>query len=70
MGDGLVFDRVEGEQSLGLWLADNGAGLSLADRLALVRQVAEALQYAHGHGVVHRALRIGPAIVALRQRDW
>ncbi|MDN4479710.1 BREX system serine/threonine kinase PglW [Demequina muriae] len=62
-GDGLVFDRVEDEQPLDLWLADNSADLSLAERLGLVRQIVEALHYAHGHGVVHRALSPSDVLV-------
>ena len=35
----------------------SGAPLSVAEALSVLRDVARALQYAHGHGVVHRDIK-------------
>ena len=50
----IVLEHVEGEP-LDRYCA--GRQLTLADRLALFRQVASAVQYAHRHLVVHRDLK-------------
>jgi serine/threonine protein kinase len=49
---------------LDLWLADHPGDLSAAGRLALLRQVAEAVAYAHANRVVHRGLT--PHAVSVR----
>lgn len=56
LGIGLVYDHSEGMQRLDLWLAEQTNGLSLDHRLALIRQLSEALGYAHRNQVVHRGL--------------
>ncbi len=56
LGPALVLDAEPDWPSLDQWLADHGERLSLHDRLDLIRQVADAIRYAHGHGLVHRAL--------------
>ncbi len=51
----LAFEYVEGKD-----LADRiseGPALSIAEALAIVRQAAEALDYAHRQGVVHRDIK-------------
>lgn len=65
-GPALVFDHDPDERPLHQWLADPAiaAKLTLDDRLAVVRQVAEALDHAHRRGVTHRAL--SPATVLVR----
>lgn len=57
-GPCLVFDHIPGEQTLDRWLKTPEVrdGLGMDDRLALVRDVAEAIAYAHTRGVFHRAL--------------
>lgn len=77
LGAGLVFPYDKHDQRLDLWLADQRGELALTDQIELVRQLAEALQYAHSNGVVHRGLnpqavtvhptRRGPQ---LRIGDW
>lgn len=67
MGVGLVYPRDEKYQRLDLWLADRPDGVALLTQLTIVRQIAEALGYAHGHRVVHRALN--PSAVFVRERQ-
>ena len=50
-----VMPYVDGE-TLRAWLTREGA-LSLTDAVRLLRELADALAYAHGHGVVHRDLK-------------
>jgi len=54
LGIGLVYPHSEFER-LDLWL--NDARPNLETTLSVIRQVAEAVNYAHGKGVAHRALR-------------
>ena len=56
LGVGLVYDYDDAWQRLDLWLAGQPAGVPLTTQLSIVRQVGEAVQYAHGNKVVHRAL--------------
>lgn len=56
LGAGLVFDRDTGARRLDLWLADQTRPQTLTDQLGLIRQLAEALDYAHRSHVVHRGL--------------
>jgi serine/threonine protein kinase len=56
LGVGLVYPFDERFQRLDWWLADQAASISTADRLALVREVAETVAYAHDNRVVHRGL--------------
>ena len=56
LGIGLVYPEDERLQRLDLWLADQAGGVALADQLSVLRQVAEAVDYAHGNRVVHRGL--------------
>nr|WP_246300095.1 BREX system serine/threonine kinase PglW [Actinopolyspora biskrensis] len=67
LGVGLVYEDDQRLTRLDLWLADHGANLTLEQQLDLLRQVAEALNYAHRHRVVHRGLT--PSAVSLRQRS-
>jgi serine/threonine protein kinase len=64
LGVGLVYPLDDRFQRLDLWLADHAASLSAAEQLALLRQVAEAVAYAHGNRVVHRGLT--PHAVSVR----
>jgi serine/threonine protein kinase len=55
-GVGLVYPYDESYERLDLWQADRPQGVPLAEQLALIRQIAEAVGYAHRHRVVHRGL--------------
>jgi serine/threonine protein kinase len=67
LGVGLVYPDDPRFQRLDLWLADQPAGIALEQQLSIVRQVAEALAYAHGSRVVHRGLT--PQSVRVRTMD-
>jgi serine/threonine protein kinase/predicted transcriptional regulator len=56
VGPALVFEHAPDALRLDHYLTRDGARLDLASRLALVRQLAETLQYVHEHRVFHRAL--------------
>jgi serine/threonine protein kinase len=66
LGVGLVYPVDERFQRLDLWLADQNGRVPLADQLSLLRQVAEAVSYAHQNRVVHRGLT--PHAVLVRGR--
>src|SRR5712691_2566041 len=67
LGIGLVYPRDERYQRLDLWLAGQPDGIAITDQLDIIRQVADALLYAHSNRVVHRCL--SPHAVWVRQRD-
>ncbi len=56
LGVGLVYPLDERFQRLDLWLAEQSEGIAVADQLSILRQVAEAVSYAHANRVVHRGL--------------
>lgn len=64
LGTGLVYPADDKLQRLDLWLAEQPHGLSLETQLDLVRQVAEAVHYAHGNAVAHRDLN--PSAIWIR----
>lgn len=64
LGVGLVYPADDRYRRLDLWLAEHRAGLPVQTQLSLLRQVAEAVSYAHRHRVVHRGLT--PAAVQVR----
>ncbi|RYF60894.1 MAG: BREX system serine/threonine kinase PglW, partial [Comamonadaceae bacterium] len=66
LGIGLVFHQPKDDVRLDLWLADHSAALSLEGQLELVAAIAEIVQYAHRHRVVHRTLN--PRAIVVRQR--
>ena len=66
LGVGLVYPVDDQFQRLDLWLADQVGRISLDDQLSLIRQVAEAVSYAHQNRVVHRGLT--PHAVLVRPR--
>ena len=79
LGVGLVYDFDESWQRLDLWLAGRTGGVPLVTQLSIVRQIGEALQYAHGNKVVHRGLTpraiwvrdvAGTDEVKVRIGDW
>lgn len=65
LGPGLVYPYDRAWQRLDLWLAGLSKPLNFDDQLALIRLIAEALQYAHGRHVVHRGLN--PRAVLVRR---
>ena len=67
LGIGLVYPRDERFQRLDLWLAGQPDGIAITNQLDIIRQVADALLYAHSNRVVHRCL--SPHAVWVRQRD-
>ena len=56
LGPALVFDYDPDALRLDRYLAQHQASLTLSDRLGLVRQLGEAMAYAHGKRVYHRGL--------------
>jgi serine/threonine protein kinase len=64
LGVGLVYPLDDRFQRLDLWLADHAGSVSATEQLSLLRQVAEAVAYAHGNRVVHRGLT--PHAVSVR----
>ncbi|MEU8284183.1 BREX system serine/threonine kinase PglW [Micromonospora sp. NPDC048905] len=80
LGIGLVYPYDQQWQRLDLWLAGQDQGVPLATQLSMIRQIGEALQYAHNNRVVHRGL-MPPAVwvrpvpgtqsdVKVRVGDW
>lgn len=73
-GPALLFDFDPSAVRLDTYLAEHGDKLTLDDRLALLRQLAEILRYAHQRRLVHRALTPRQVYVApgprLTVRDW
>lgn len=67
LGVGLVFPRDETARRLDLWLDDRAKGVPLNAQVGMLRQLAEALAYAHRHHVVHRGLT--PSAVLVSERD-
>jgi len=65
LGVGLVYGLDERFQRLDLWLADQAGGVAAPEQLSILRQVAEAVAYAHGNRVVHRGLT--PHAVSVRR---
>ena len=55
-GPALIFEHDPDAKRLDWFLRDQGESLDIDTRLGLVRQVSEALQYAHEHRLYHRAL--------------
>src|SRR5919198_1647490 len=55
-GPALLFEHYPEAQRLDLFLRERGETLDIDARLSLVRQIAEALQYAHKRRLYHRAL--------------
>ena len=56
LGPAIIFEFDPTAQRLDHYLAQNGEHLDVGCRLELLRQVADAVRYAHGKKVVHRAL--------------
>lgn len=77
MGPALLIDQHPGAQRLDHWLVEHGPALSLGERLGLIRQLGEAVRYAHEQRLVHRALSpraviVEPSVTGSRLRvgEW
>lgn len=66
LGVGLVYPYDPAWQRLDLWLAECPHGIGLDTALSIVRQVGDALSYAHMNRLVHRGL--SPRAVLIRER--
>jgi serine/threonine protein kinase len=55
-GPALVYDHLPGSQRLDHFLAERGERLTAGNRLDLIREIVEAVRYAHGKRLYHRAL--------------
>lgn len=65
LGTGVVYPADDSLQRLDLWLA--GRQLAFETQLAIARQIAEAVHYAHGNAVAHRNLT--PESIWVREDD-
>ncbi|MGH3800084.1 MAG: BREX system serine/threonine kinase PglW, partial [Pseudonocardiaceae bacterium] len=63
LGPALVIDQQQDALRLDHYLAQHGGQLDLPTRLGLIRQLAEAVRYAHDRRLVHRALSPRAVIV-------
>lgn len=80
LGRGIVYDWDRDLQRLDLWLEEHREDADLAQRLDIIQQVGEVLDYAHGRGVAHRRLSpravwIGPperadGPLTVKVSDW
>lgn len=68
-GPTVIFEQPPGAQRLDLWLAEHGSSLDSAARLRLLRQVADAIRYAHARRLHHRALTPRAVLVATEGGD-
>ncbi|MEU8073070.1 BREX system serine/threonine kinase PglW [Micromonospora sp. NPDC049151] len=76
-GPALVFEYQDAERPLDAFLADEGAALTVDDRVAMVEQLGDILRFAHNRHLFHRALspqrvwvRPSPDGPRLEVRDW
>ncbi|MGH3910031.1 MAG: BREX system serine/threonine kinase PglW, partial [Pseudonocardiaceae bacterium] len=70
MGPALIIEQESDALRLDHYMAQHGAQLDLPARLGLVRQLAEAVRYAHDRRLVHRALSPRAVIVERAGQDW
>ena len=56
LGPAIVFEHRPGAQRLDHWLAEHAAELDVDTRIHLLRQIGEAVRYAHEKHLIHRAL--------------
>ncbi|AMB59188.1 BREX system serine/threonine kinase PglW [Microterricola viridarii] len=77
VGPALVFEYDDREVSLGDYLDEHAATLSIEQRVTLVRKIAEVMKAAHSRRVMHRALsplrvtvRSSKKGVSVAVRDW
>ncbi|MCD2186608.1 protein kinase domain-containing protein [Actinomycetospora soli] len=74
MGPALLIEQHRDAMRLDHWVAEHNDALTLPQRLGLIRQLAEAVGYAHERRLVHRALSPRAVIVQpdgrLRVGEW
>jgi serine/threonine protein kinase len=68
-GPSVVFEHDSSDRRLDLWLAEHHERLDLATRLALLRDIADAVRYAHQRRLHHRALTPRSVLVARPESD-
>ncbi len=68
LGQAIIFEFDERAQRLDHFLAENREKLDVGARLQILSQVADAIRYAHGKDVVHRAL-CPQAIYVVREKS-
>lgn len=76
-GPALLFSYDPEALPLDEFMAENGALMTLDDRVLLIRKIAEVVQYAHARNIVHRSLtprqvyvREVAGVLTVRIRDW
>ncbi len=78
LGPALIFDHEPRALRLDHFMREHGATLDVGDRLQLVREIAEILQYAHSKQLYHRALApqsvlvrgVGTRQLAVQLMNW
>ena len=66
-GPAVVFDHNRDWERFDQWLSRRGPGLTLAQRLTLVQDLAEIVDYAHSRRLAHRALN--PRTIFVKNPD-
>ncbi len=69
-GPALVLIHRREAQRLDQYMATHGRALGLEQRVDLVREIAEAVRYAHSRSLVHRALSARAILVEPTDGDW
>lgn len=69
LGPALIFEHDPDAHRLDRYLAQKHGVLSLAERLALVRQLGEAMAFAHGKNLFHRGLAPQNVLVRSPESD-
>ncbi len=67
LGPAVVFEHEEDSVRLDRWMDEHGGSLGIDQRLALVRQLAETMRYAHSRRLVHRNLN--PRSILVQRPD-
>jgi hypothetical protein len=67
LGPAVVFEHEEDSVRLDRWMDEHGGSLGIDQRLALVRQLAETMRYAHSRRLVHRNLN--PRSILVKRPD-
>lgn len=74
LGPALILGVAPDCPTLDAWLTEYGPRLTLLDKLELLRQIVDAVRYAHTHDLVHRGLSPRSIFVTdggdLRIGDW
>jgi serine/threonine protein kinase len=68
-GPALVFENPEGSERLDAFLVRRAPQLALLQRLRIVRELADALTWAHGQGLFHRTLTPDAVLITRPDSD-